>query len=74
MRGFSPTSASDLRNSRLINKPPLNKKVAKKIVDSIIEGKDLKGMPDDELTCLARQAYLACIDYAILYGYEKEEK
>ena len=74
MKTFNPTWPDDLRNSGLINKQPLNKKVAKKIVDYISEGKDLKDMPDDELNCFVRQAHLACCEYAILYGYEKEEK
>ena len=74
MKTFNPSWPDDLRNSGLIDRPPLNKKVAKKIVEYISEGKDLKDMPDDELNCLVRQAHLACGEYAILYGYEKEEK
>ena len=74
MKAFNPLWSDDLRNSGLINKPPLNKKVAKKIVEYISEGKDLKGMPDDELNCLVKQVHLACCEYAILYGCEKEEK
>lgn len=74
MKTFNPSRPDDLRNSGLIHRPPLDKKVAEKIVEYISEEKDLKCMPDDELNRLARQAQWACYEYAILYGCEKEEK